>query len=787
MARPRGGRPHNLPLEITSFIGREREIAEVKRLLAGARLLTLTGVGGCGKTRLARQVAADLFEERAGGGWFVDLAALSEPALVPHAVAATLGIPEHAGRDPVELVVDRLRHKSLLLVLDNCEHLLGACARLVDTLLRACAGLCVFATSRESLGVPGEVIWRVPSLSTPNPTQLLPYRELMRYESICLFVERAASSRPGFRVTESNAGAVAQVCCRLEGLPLAIELAAARVTALTVEQIAARLDDRFRLLTEGSRTVLPHHQTLRAAMDWSYDLLSDPERVVLRRISVFAGGCALEAAEAVCSAEGVEMSSVLDLLTRLADKSLIIAETHAREARYLMLETIREYARSRLLESGEMAKARARHRDWYLQLAERANPRLRGPESRAWRDRLETEHDNLRAALEWSRTEDGGAEAALRLVAALRWFWFLQGHWNEAQRWFEAALARSGEAPASAVARCLASAAYYAYHQGDYGRTTALCEKGIALCRQLGNAETHSWFLHYVGFVASAKGDYASAAALHQESLALSRGLDDKSLMGFGFAQLGRTAWRQGDLERARTLSNDGLVLGKEMEDKWLIAYALCNLGAIALDRSEYEQAVALFTEGLAQCEEVGDKLDTKRCLEGLAGAACFRGDYKRAARLFGAAQVLRELFVQLPEPPVDRAQYERHMMVLRAGFNETALAAEWAEGRAMTLEEAIAYARASGQPTRPTSGGEPAIAEKLTASLTPREQEVAALIAKGLTNREIAARLVVSERTAEGHVQSILNKLTFNSRAQIAAWAVRRGMVRPAEVTPDA
>jgi predicted ATPase/DNA-binding CsgD family transcriptional regulator len=770
MADSRNVTPGNLPASLTSFIGREREIGEIVRFIAECRLLTLTGEGGCGKSRLALETARVVLEQFADGAWIVELAALSDVGLVPQAVAKALKVPEQARIPMSETLARALRPRVMLLVLDNCEHLLGACAQLANDLLRECPGLHMLATSREPLGVPGEMLWRVPSLSMPDLGHLPPPDQLGQFEAARLFAERARNMRPEFRITAGNARAVAQTCRQLDGMPLAIELAAARVRTLTVEQIAARLDDRFRLLTGGGPVVLPRHQTLRATMDWSYDLLSETERLVLRRLSVFARGWSLEAAEAVCSGD-IEAAGVLDLLTRLVDKSLVIAETHAREARYRMLETVRQYAWGKLLASGEMANTRMRHRDWYLQLAERANPRLRGTESRAWRDRLEIEHDNLRAALEWSRTEEGGAEAALRLAVALRWFWFLQGHWNEARGWFEGALARSGDAPASALVKPLASAAYYAYRHGDYERTTALCEKGVALCRQLGNTETHSWFLHYLGFAAAALGDYARAASLHEEGLALSRESGDKSLMGFGLAQLGRTAWRQGDLERAGALSNDGLVLGKEVEDKWVIAYALCNLGAVALDQSEYEQAAVLFAEGLARCEEVGDRLDTKRCLEGLAGVACFRGHYERAARLFGAAQILRELSVQLPEPPADRAQYDRYVVALRARFDETSLAAAWAEGRAMTPEEAIAYAREPDQPARRTTKA----ADPLT--LTPREREVAALIAKGLTNRDIAACLVIAERTAEGHVQNILNKLGIRSRAQIAAWAVAEGL----------
>jgi predicted ATPase len=400
-------------------LGREREIAEVKRLLADTRLLTLTGAGGCGKSRLALQVASELLRDYADGVWLSQLAPLADLAFVPQTIASVLRVPEQPGRLVSETLVRALRFKSLLLVVDNCEHLLSACAELADALVRACSTLRILATSQEPLGVPGEAVWRVPSLSVPSAGRLSPVDHLMQCESVRLFVERATFSQPGFTLTDSNAAAVVQVCRRLDGIPLAIELAAARVKVLTVEQIAARLDNRFRLLTGGSQRGLPRQRTLRAAMDWSYGLLSEKERAVLQRLSTFAGGWTLEAAEAVCSGNGIEAADVLDLLTQLVDKSLVAVETQGEEARYRHPETVRQYSLDRLMESEEAADVRRRHRDWYLGPAERAEPELRGPGQVAWLEQLEMEHDNLRAALEWSRTEEGEAEAGVRLAGAL--------------------------------------------------------------------------------------------------------------------------------------------------------------------------------------------------------------------------------------------------------------------------------------------------------------------------------------------------------------------------------
>jgi predicted ATPase/class 3 adenylate cyclase len=418
--------PNNLPVQLTSFIGLEGEIDEVKQLLATTRLLTMTGAGGCGKTRLALQVAAVVLEDFAEGVWLVELATLSDPTLLFQAVASALNIREQPGRSLQATIIDYLSPKQLLLVLDNCEHLVAACARLAETLLRACPHLRILATSREALGIAGETIRPVPSLSVPDPRRQPTVETLRRSEATRLFIERAIAGLPTFSPTTRNAEPITQVCQRLDGIPLAIELAAARVKVLSVEQIASRLDDRFRLLTGGSRTGLPRHQTLRATMDWSYELLSEAERVLLRRLAVFAGGFTLETAEAVCTGMDAETSAVLDLLTHLVDKSLVIMEERGGTSRYRLLDTVRQYGRNKLLESGEDPRVRRRHRDWYLQLAEAAEPELHGPDQRLWLDRMEMEHDNLRTALDWSKVDEDGSEAGLRLAGALWWFWYVR-------------------------------------------------------------------------------------------------------------------------------------------------------------------------------------------------------------------------------------------------------------------------------------------------------------------------------------------------------------------------
>lgn len=428
--------PNNLPMQLTSFIGREREMGEIRALLSRSRLLTLVGSGGSGKTRLALQVAAELLEAYKDGVWLVELAALTDAGLLAQTVAAALNLREQPGRTVEATLTDYLQPRQILLVLDNCEHLLLACAELGEGLLRTCPQLRLLSTSRESLAISGELTYRVPSFAVTELRQLTSVDALIQNEAVRLFVDRATLAAPAFKLTERNVAAVAQICDRLDGIPLAIELAAGRMKGMSVEQIAARLDDRFRLLTGGSRTALPRQQTLRATMDWSHEMLSDSERTVLRRLSVFAGGWTLEAAEAVCAGDGPEPGDVLDLVTHLVDKSLVFMEAPDGEARHRFLETIRQYARDRLMEASEADRVRDRHRDWCIQLAEQAEPHLTSAAQAVWFERLELENHNLRAALEW--TKAGGApEMGLRLAGPLWRFWNVHGYWREGREWLE--------------------------------------------------------------------------------------------------------------------------------------------------------------------------------------------------------------------------------------------------------------------------------------------------------------------------------------------------------------
>jgi predicted ATPase/class 3 adenylate cyclase len=684
--------PNNLPRQLTSFIGREGEIPEVKRLLSTRSLVTLTGSGGCGKTRLALEVAAELIDAYADGVWLVELATLSEPDLVLQTVAAALGLREVRGRARLATLLDYLRLRELLLVLDNCEHLVAACAELAEASLRSCPRLKILATSREPLGVSGETVWRVPSLSIPEREHVPPVERLMQYEAIRLFVERVAAVEPAFTLTPQNAAVVCGVCRRLDGIPLAIELAAARMRALSLAQIAARLDASFGLLTGGARTALPRQQTLRGALDWSYDLLLQNERVLLRRLSVFVGGWTLEAAETVCVGGGVEAKDILDLLTQLVFKSLVLMEPQEGQARYRVLEAVRQYGRDRLEERGEAANLRKRHLEWYLRLAERAERELVGADQSAWFERLEAEHDNLRAALEWSKFEESDGDAGIRLAGALWRFWDAHGHLNEGRKWLEAMLPRSQSASPSVQAKALAGAGFLAWRQADYDGSIRLCTMSLALFQELGDLLGTGQVLYVLGMAAEGQGDFERAKRLLLESLAVCRKAGDKRRMAVSLNSIGEVARCQSDFAAARASYEESLALRREVGDKRGVGIALCNLGHVALHQADYEDAARFFGEALGLVWELKYKLGIAENLAGLGAVAAAEGHHAPAARLLGAATNLLNVLGAPLQPP-DQAEYERSVAAARAGLSEAAFAEAWAEGKAMALNHAIHYA----------------------------------------------------------------------------------------------
>ena len=634
---------HNLPAQLTSIIGREREIETVKQLLSlngGGRLITLTGAGGSGKTRLALEVAARLRDIFPDGVWFIQLAPLSNPTLVPQTVGITLGLHEEASRSALAIVADFLQAKRALLLLDNCEHLIEACAQLAETLLQACPTLRILTTSREALSLTGERLYLVPTLTTPDPAHS-DLATLLQYEAVRLFVERAQASLSGFMMTADNMHAVAQVCHQLDGIPLALELAAARVKALRVEQIAARLAERdqFRLLTVGSRTALPRHQTLHALIDWSHDLLLDPERVLLRRLAVFSGGCTLQAVEAVCVGEGVEVDDVLDLITQLVNKSLVISERkQGREARYRMLETIRQYASERLLKTGEAEQLRNRHLDFFLHWAEQAGPQLRGPQQLEWLDRLEAEHDNLRSALEWSLTQAEHSEASLRLAGALHRFWSQRGHVNEGRAWLEGAL-NNQNAPTAGVARAdaLHAAGDLAREQGDLTRARTLLEESAGLWQGLGPVGKTglAYTLATLAEALRRQGDPTTARSLADEAATLCREQDDRWGLAYSLSILGIAIRDQDDFALARSLINESVAIWRDLGDQWGFRFATRHLGAVAMREGDYEVARHHYADCLAIARKFGDEEAVAEALVNLGVATINLGDRVQAKSLF--------------------------------------------------------------------------------------------------------------------------------------------------------
>jgi len=762
-------RRHNLPAALTSFVGRQEEIAELERLLGRSRLVTLTGAGGSGKTRLALEAAGRLIDRYPDGVWLVELASLSDPALVPQTVADILEVTEQPDQSLLQTLVDTLQSKRLLLLLDNCEHLIGACASLVSTLLRSCPRLHILATSRESLRVEGEVTGLVPPLSLPAVDRLRSVDQLLGCDSIRLLVERAQYRQPSFLLTESNAPSVVEVCRKLEGIPLAIELAAARVGVLSVEQIAARLDDALGLLTGGSRTALSRQQTLRGTLDWSYLLLSEPERALFNRLSIFAGGWTLEAAEVI----GGDAGDVLDLLSRLVDRSLVVAEAADGEVRYRFLEPVRQYAYERLTKSGEAEEIHRRHAELFLHLAEQAGPQLQGPQQQTWLERLETEHDNLRAALQWHSPEQGNGEMGLRLAGKLWPFWCARGYLREAERWLGAMLARADDAASADRAEALQGAALVAYWRREYDRAAAYGEQGLELYRAVRNLQGAAACLNTLGLVAMERAELQQAIELHQEALDLSREVGDRYGMAESLGNLGTVTNELGDLNRALTVNEECLTLFREIGDPLMIAAATANVGATVRELGECVRALECFGEALRINQELGDERQAAFCLEGIALTLYRQEKTQPAVQLLGAAEALREACGVPLEAHLTK-WYEPYRGALKAALGDEAFGARWLEGHAMPPARAVEYAlRAAGEP----SLGD-AASSVLMDILTRREREIAELVAQGLTNRQIAAQLVVAERTVDTHVGKILRKLALTSRTQVAALVAQQELV---------
>jgi predicted ATPase/DNA-binding CsgD family transcriptional regulator len=879
----------NLPAEPNSFVGRERDLAELALLLTDVRALTLCGPGGIGKTRLALRLAAGLAPQFPDGAWLAELADLDDPELVARRVAATLGVREEPDRPLPETLSDALRSRHLLLVLDTCEHLVGACAQLVQRLLAGCRGIRVIATSREPLRVRGETVWRVPPLELPAALELRPAAEMLEHEAVRLFADRAAAVRPGFALAAENAQAVARLCRTLDGIPLAIELAAARIRALSVEQVADRLTDRFQLLASGDRTAPMRQQTLRAAVDWSYELLTEPEQALLRRLSVFSGWN-LEMAEQVCADEQILAGEVLDLLAALIDKSLVSLDGEvAGDARYRLLDTIREYAAYRLAASGEQAAVRAAHRDYLLWLVEdiAAQAFLRGdppwPVRVAKYHRAVAERANFRTALSESLTR-GDTEQGLRLCIALRSPWVTYGDVTEGIGWFDRFLGLAAPVPPAITARALMHRAELAFEQQDYRGAGESAQASIDLFRSAAEPG-ESGALRILALVSLRAGQTGEALASIDASVEVARQAGDywaeglslaaraaliarlgrlgeaqrafeqaldtlRDNNGWGVAQtlygFGALARQRGDNAAALRHFRAALTLFREIDARPEIARCLAGIGWVALAQLDLDLAAGSLTESIQLSLATGQRLAIARGIDAFAALAVLRDDLATAVMLAGAGSALRAAIG--PAAASSAGRMDALLESARQRLGPSAVSALAAEGAQLSAYEAVAVAlrqhhaprgaaadgpaasggangQASGAPTghrgdpagtaaaaappadtareNPSAGdtapGNTGPADTAPGSagpadagagpatpgwppgghaatiLTARELEIATLVARGLSNRAIAAELTISPATAARHVANIFGKLGFTSRAQVAAWTAER------------
>jgi predicted ATPase/class 3 adenylate cyclase len=669
--------PNNLPLQLTSFIGREGELAEVGRLLTQSRLLTLLGAGGIGKSRLSLEAAAEAIEDFEDGVWFVELATLQDARLVPQAVASVMGVKEAAGRPVSEALVRHFKDRRTLLILDNCEHLLQGCADLARQLLQAGPHAKILASSREPLRVAGETTYPVPAL---------PENEAMR-----LFVDRAAKARPDFRVN-GEATAIASVCKRLDGIPLAIELAAARVRALSVKAIDARLDDRFRLLTRGDQTALPRQQTLRALIDWSYDLLTEEERAVLRHLAVFAGGWTLEAAGAVAASGTVDEASVLNPLTQLVEKSLVTLDPSGE--RYRLLDTVRQYAQERLQQSGDETQARTRHLQFYVRLAEEARPKLRGAEQGEWLSRLDAERENLLTAHGWCDRAPMGADAGLRLAYLLRPYWMNRGLLDLGHRLTVEALMRSG-AQVRNAARCrgLFDAGQLSVFMGRYAAALRYLEESLVIARELGDQRSVAVALQPLGMAHLGLGDLPAARRILEEALELAEGRGEQREIAAAGNQLAQLARVEGDLDRAEQLYTRVLAIMRQLEDRESIAIVLLNLAMVAIGRYDAERARVMLLEVSAIAEETRSKRLGQSLLDVSAGLAALRKDWERAACFYGAAEA-QTAHTGLRRDPGDEAFLTPLVASSRDALGPAPFSAAEQAGSALSYEEVMAQTR---------------------------------------------------------------------------------------------
>ena len=685
-------RRHNLPAELTSFIGRRKELTELRRVLTGSRLLSLTGDGGVGKTRLAVRLVSELVHEVSEGVWLIDLAPLTTPDLIAQTIATLIGVRESARRSVREALVEYLRHREVLLVLDTCEHLIDACAELAEALLREAPRLRIVATSREALGVPGEAIFRVPSLSVPSTSAPLSPDALMASEATQLFVERATASDPGFTPNAANAGSIARICHRLDGIPLAIELAAARIVMLSPEQIEARLQDRFRLLTGGTRTAVARQRTLEATVEWSYQLLSDVERTLFGRLSVFPASWTLDAAESVCAADGIDVSDVLDLLSRLVSKSLVTIEPDVvAERRYRSLETVRQYARERLAQSGAADRLRDRHFEFYFNEFRGALPILRHHDQVACLRRLRVEQENIRSALEWSLSSPPYMEQGLELAGALFWFWTKRGLFEEGRLWLERALAVGVDAPARLRAVAFIGLSHMDHFQGRQVETAARAAQALAL------GSEDAWVLSFALFMQALAAhechDFDQARARALDALKAASACDEIVQRSGPLMILGNVALASGDHERAQQLYEEAIDTSRRAGDTWGLGILLSVAAGLRIVRGDFDRARSQAAEALALCHELEDTRGIAWSLDVFAGLLAAGGLAESAAQLWGATDGLLDSVGGSLTPTIGWIR-DRYAAPVKASLGDDAFDQARARGRTMPPEQAIALAR---------------------------------------------------------------------------------------------
>ena len=760
MAKP-ARRIGNLPAEATSFVGRRHELAELRKKLASARLVSLIGPGGVGKSRLALRAATDLSRGFPAGAWWVELAEVRVPGLVANAVLAALDLRDQAGTEPLVLLLAHLRERHLLLVLDNCEHLLEVSAAFATEVLRAAPGVRVIATSREPLSAPGEHVLPVPPLDLPSTDSAEPLHRLRQNEAVTLFVERAGAASGAFELTEANRRAVADLCRRLDGLPLAIELAAVRTRILTVEQILERLSDRFGLLTGAGRAALPRHKTLETAIDWSFEMLSAREQALLRRLCVFAGRFTLEDVEGVCTSDEVPAGNGLELLSSLVDKSLVIKEDARGVACHRLHETMREYAARKLLDAHEHRELQERCTVYYLSAAQRMSPqaRFRLPEWLAWMD---LEIDNIRPVLRRCLVESDSVRG-IQLATSLAWFWITRGT-TEGVRWLDELLA-SGPGNPETLGWSYFIRGFLAVLQGNWEAARPALEKSMTAARDAGQPVQLANALSMASIAAAMAGDRPSAQSFLDLAHDLAAELDDVPAKVGVLQARALNALYGGDFETLKLVSTEGARMSREVGDLYALHMMNLNLGGAALLAGDLEESKARYQESLRIAYRIDDRIGQYYLLGALGLHAAIAGQPKTAAQLLGASEKIRigagATVMPAMSPIINQARE-----TAAAALGASRFEAELETG--MRLSRDTAVSMALGEPVHP--GGEETSGVGV-GLLAKREAEVARLVAEGLSNKQIGARLFISERTVDSHVRSILNKLGFNSRAQIAGW----------------